>query len=230
MWWDAVVGFLTKAPISISLVVSGFAATIWASLRSSAAISGVNIGLESPGRIVVLVFGGVAITAGIACGGATAVALFRGQNQGQSQNQGQQLPVEGITLDPGAPPRVNPPPHAQYQLSGEVTPKTSGITVWLVREHLDHGSAGFSPSPFSTTTDDDGRWELRITMWPGLFRVHAVVTTDLNGSFYDWYGRAREAALNHVREHEPGANSIKGWPNLDSLPEPRRSASVRIQV
>ena len=123
MWdADAIVGFLTKAPTSISFVVAGFAAMIWASLPSNTAIQGVNIALEDPGRTAVLVAGGVAIASGIVFGGIAAVALSR------SQNQVQQLPVEGITINPTVP-RLNPPPHAQLMLSGEVTPKTSGITV-----------------------------------------------------------------------------------------------------
>ena len=49
-------------------------------------------------------------------------------------------------------------------------------------------------------------------MWPGRFRIHAVVTTDLNGGFYDWYGRARNAALDIAQQLNPGTNSIPGWP------------------
>ena len=67
-------------------------------------------------------------------------------------------------------------------------------------------------------------------MWPGRFRIHAVVTTDLNGGFYDWYGRARNAALDIAQQLNPGTNSIPGWPNLDSLLEPKCSTSVDVQI
>ena len=79
-------------------------------------------------------------------------------------------------------------------------------------------------------TDDNGHWEQSINMWPGPFRIHAVVTTDQNGSFYHWCGPARHAALQIVQQHDPNTNTVPGWPNLDSLPQPRVSDNRRIDV
>ena len=60
--------------------------------------------------------------------------------------------------------------------------------------------------------------------------MHVVVTTDQNGSFYHWYGRARHAALQIVQQHDPNTNTVPGWPNLDTLPQPRVSDNRRIDV
>jgi hypothetical protein len=215
---DAVFRFLEKSQTSISLVVLGLAATIWASLRSNTVFHGVDIGLDSPGRYFVLAAGPVLIGFGILFG-LIGVGLFRSRTE--------RLPVKKIDIN--ADRRTNPPPHAQHWLSGEVTPKRSGITVWLVREDLGH-QPGFSPSPHSARTDNKGYWEQSINMWPGRWRLHAVVTTDQNGSIYRWYHRARKAALDIVQEHNPDTNDVPGWPNLDFLLKPYVSANLRIDV
>jgi hypothetical protein len=113
---------------------------------------------------------------------------------------------------------------------GVAVAKKSGMTVWLAREDLAQQAGEFSPSPRPATTDDNGRWEQSINMWSRLFRIHVVVTTDQNGSFYHWYGRARHAALQIVQQHDPNTNTVPGWPNLDSLPQPRVSDNRRIYV
>lgn len=223
--WKAI-GEWAKAPVSVILLMLGFVATIWACLRSDTTVYGVDIGLDSPGRYVVLALGAAAAVFGI----FTGVMVMRSQTAAaQRQNSEAQLPVEEVTVDP--PSRIDPPPHAKFRLSGYVKPAKPGVVVWLIREKLAQGSTGgFAPSPWRATTDQDGRWEQSISMWPGVFRVHALVTTEQNGNFYEWYGRAREAALKIVQEQNPRSNNVPGWPNFDSLFEPHKAKSVRIEV
>jgi hypothetical protein len=139
------------------------------------------------------------------------------------------VPAKTIKIDDDGVHVINPPPQAKYRLSGQVTPKQAGITVWLVRERLDQ-QEGFRPSPHTTTTTNKGRWEQTINLWPGRFRIHAVVTTGQNENVYRMYESSRDHALSLYQEKSPGALDIPGWPHFDSLLEPCLSASCVIEV
>jgi len=202
-------------------VVAGLVVTIWACLRSNTVIQGVEIGLESPFRYVVLAVGLVVVAFGILLGLISVGVVFSG-------TKAPQIPATKIAI--GSVQRTDQPPHARYMVSGDVEPKQSGITVWLVRERQTGRTGEYMPSPYPATTDDSGHWQQAISMWPGRFRIHTIVTTDQNGDFYRWYGRAREAALKIVQRHDSGSNDVPGWPTLDALPEPRVSDDYEIDV
>jgi len=149
--WGAVARFLLKSPVSISLVALGLLAFIWAALPSSAVIAGARIGLDGCWRYGVAALGLVLIGFGI------LLALFGVGLIGSRTEQADlmRVPVEKIGME-GPQTTLQPSPRAT--VSGEVTPKESGVNVWLFRENVAHQAGEFRLFLRPATTGANGHW------------------------------------------------------------------------
>lgn len=221
---------LAKYPRWLILIGFGLGAVIlavaWASL-ASADIYGVQIkpDPESASRYV-----------GAAVLGLLGLVLIgfglKGRRTEHKEADLKHVPVERIEIKDVR--LETPRPHdPQYWASGSVTPPQPRVKVWLLRESLAQGTGKFTLNGKGhAITDEDGKWEQSIGMWPGKFYIHAVVTTDENEKFYRWAISARQAALKIVQQQQQNTNSydVPGWPPLESLPDPCRSDKYRIDV
>jgi hypothetical protein len=130
--------------------------------------------------------------------------------------QADPLPIESIAITSSTLSGLS------VTLSGDVSPKGSGVNVWILRQDQGGGGAGLSVSPGYATTDSDGHWSHTASLWPsGPFVVNAVVTTGAHEALFRYYRRAFEAATKMYKAANPAAKpSLSGWPLLESLPQP----------
>lgn len=211
---------LLKWPSWLVLVLLGLITVGVASLGNGTDIAGVhNFQLVDSDRHILREIGEVLILVGLIAGlivGSIGILTKR------REANLQRLPIESIKINEA--PYTQGPPDPQIRVSGEVTPKKAGVNVWLLREDRAQHTGEFSVSARHAITNDDGHWGQSVNLWtPGRprFRIHAVVTTEENESFYRWCVRAREAAVKVRQEQHPNSWNMPGWPNLDRLPKVR---------
>lgn len=205
-----IVRYFLNAPISVILLILGFFGVIWGSL-AILDIKVVHITLESPARYIVMAIGALLIP--------MALIVSRAE-------QLNRLPIRKISIDDS---HVKFAPHPEARLKGEVTPKKAGVKVWLVREDRAGYGGLFFPSTLPAVTKGDGSWEQTVSLWgPGPFDIYAVVTTEEYDMFYRKYRAAHKVALNILKQQDPKASHVPGWPFFDDLPKVCISAVRRV--
>lgn len=214
---DIIRDFL-NSPRWLILVILGVLIAVCGAAVGTADIYGVHIDLKSPLRY------GALIAIGILLMGFGLLASRTEQREADLKR----LPIEGISIKEGQTSRT---PYLHVPVSGEVTPKKPGVNVWLFRQDLAGRTGDFNLAVGHATTDDNGHWEHKVSLWgPGPFRVRAVVTTKESESFFRLYQRAFDAALKVRQQQEPNTYSVLGWPNFEALPEASISAYCRVTL